>query len=51
MTIDKDIINKFQKIRQMFDNQPIRRLTSDLSGNTYIISDTFHDKYYEEKTK
>lgn len=34
MTVKEDIINKFKLIKQLFDTQPIKRLTSD--GDTYI---------------
>ena len=34
MTVKGDIINKFKLIKQLFDTQPIKRLTSD--GDTYI---------------
>lgn len=49
MTVKGDIINKFKLIKQLFDTQPIKRLTSD--GDTYIpnqnckISGGFYDKY------
>lgn len=52
MTVKEDIINKFKLIKQLFDTQPIRRLTSD--GDTYIpnqnckISGGFYDKYCKE---
>lgn len=52
MTVKEDIINKFKLIKQLFDTQPIKRLTSD--GDTYIpnqnckISGGFYDKYCKE---
>lgn len=53
MTVKGDIINKFKLIKQLFDTQLIRRLTSD--GDTYIpnqnckISGGVYDKYIVKK--
>lgn len=36
MTVDKDIFDRFQSIRQVFEKEPTRRLVSDGSGRLII---------------
>lgn len=42
MYVDEKILNKFSAIREVFEDQPIRRLISEDDRGGYIISSVFN---------